>query len=88
MKNVGQHVEHFYTEYCRCHRQSSNLVTSSKDAHPGIGTLEKSQEREERVFREKAEEVAKAMWREAGEPSGGHYQFLERASSALHDALG
>ena len=68
--------------------EASVKVPSLADAGAGIGTLETSVEREERIFRENSVELAKQMWREAGEPSGGWTQFEQPAVRRLRDVLG
>jgi hypothetical protein len=63
-------------------------VNSPRDAHPGIGGLEKSHEQEDRVLREKAQQLAKVMWEQAGRPAGGVNEFIADAFSKLRDAIG
>jgi hypothetical protein len=86
MRNVGVQIVHFFDVYRRHHGLSLDIVTSAGAAHPGVGTLEKKHEREDRVVREKAEELARAMWREQGQPAGG-YQFVEPALAHLRAAM-
>jgi hypothetical protein len=85
--NLGQHLAHFYEAYCAFHGKPPVGVPSLADAGTGIGSLEKSGEREVRVFRENAVELAKQMWREAGEPPGGWTMFEQDAFRRLGDAL-
>jgi hypothetical protein len=61
-------------------------IASPGVTHPGIGTLEKSHQQEARVLREKAEELARTHWRNAGAPPGGWQQFFDRALAQLRDA--
>jgi hypothetical protein len=88
MSNVGQQIAQLFDVYCAHHAPSHDIVSSAADAHPGIGVLEKSHQRQERVLGEKAEELATAMWREAGKPSGGPHQFAALALKQLRDSLG
>ena len=85
--NVGQQIAGLFNSYCQHHNAVCDVITSPGDTHPGIGALEKTQQREDRILREKAEELAIAMWHEAGQPPGGHHQFVAAALTRLGDAM-
>jgi len=84
---LGQLIRPIYEAYCRQHKVDDDTVSSPMDAHPGMGMLESSQARENRILKEKADELARKRWRNAGEPPGGHHAFLEDALSDLRRLL-
>jgi hypothetical protein len=85
--NVGQYIPQFLDAYYRCHQLARDVVESPAVAHPGLGSLEKKLEREQRILREKAEELAQTIWENSGRPPGGHHQFVEAATTALRSAI-
>lgn len=56
--------------------------------YASMGQLEKRLDRKARIFREKAEELAKALWEKKGRPEGGFAQFLPLAREQLRAAMG
>jgi hypothetical protein len=87
MHNVGQQIAHFFDVYCAHHKVGSSVISSLTEAHPGIGTLETKQEREDRILKEKAAELAAAIWQQAGSPAGGYQQYIAKALAQLKATL-
>jgi hypothetical protein len=88
IRNAGVHLEHFYALYCQAHKPETDVLGSLKTHHPGIGALEKQEDKEARALEEKTEELANTLWEQAGRPHGGHATFRESARRRLLDALG
>ena len=86
--NAGNSISKFYDLYRQCHKVSSSVLPSMRNAHPGLGELEKKEAQEARVLQEKGEEVAKALWEAAGRPEGGHASFIRQALDQLNVATG
>jgi hypothetical protein len=86
--NAGRVIADFYDGYCQCHSIPCQVLASVHTDNPGIGALEKKEAQESRVLREKAEEVAKAMWESAGRPEGGVMAFINQALERLRAATG
>jgi hypothetical protein len=87
MRNAGVIIADFYDRYCQYHKVSSDVLASVASVNPGIGILEKKEARKARIFREKAEELAKMIWMNKGCPTGGHIQFINQASEQLKHAI-
>jgi hypothetical protein len=65
------------------HNITPDVLHSLQDVHSGIGTAEKDEDRRERLFNEKAEQLAAALWEQADRPAGGPSQFLADARDQL-----
>jgi hypothetical protein len=87
-RSAGIVIADFYDRYCRFHKVAGGVLASLRSDHPGLGTLEKQEAREARIFREKAVELAKAIWEREGRPDGGYTQFLNPAIEQLQAAMG
>lgn len=87
MINAGAIIADFYDKYCQCHKIDSGAIASIAQNNPGIGTLEKKQSHRDRIFREKTEELAKALWEKEGRPQGGPEAFISIARNQLASAL-
>lgn len=87
MCNAGVIIADFYDRYCQYHKVSSDVLASVANDNPGIGTLEKKEAREARIFREKTEGLAKTIWINNGRPEGGPMQFINQASEQLKVAV-
>ncbi|MGA2173126.1 MAG: hypothetical protein ABSG82_09010 [Sedimentisphaerales bacterium] len=85
--NAGRIIANFYDRYLQYHKVSSDVLASVASVNPGIGILEKKEVRKARIFREKAEELAKTIWMNSGCPEGGHMQFINQASEQLKHAV-
>lgn len=85
--NAGVQIASFTEHYCRCHGLTPAAVGPAAE-YVGMGQLEKRGEREARIFREKAEELAMGLWQNAGRPEGGPAQFLHQAREQLRKAMG
>lgn len=83
IRNAGVRIAAFFERYCECHDVRPELQSSVASENPGIGTLEKEREKRERLFEEKAEEIARTLWRSADRPAGGPAQFLPEARAKL-----
>jgi len=64
-----------------------DVLNSLMQDHPGFGSLEKDEDRKERLFREKSEELAMARWQASAGPAGGPMQFLREAQEQLKRAM-
>jgi len=87
IRNAGVIIADFYDRYCQYHKASSDVLVSVASDNPGIGTLEKKESREARIFREKTEGLAKTIWINKGCPNGGPMQFINQASEQLKAAI-
>lgn len=85
--NVGQYIANLFDNYCEHRNVACDVVLSPGDVHSGIGSLEKGHQREDRVVRERAEKLAAAMWKKAGEPPGGPHLFFPDALKRLREAM-
>ncbi|MBA4019229.1 MAG: hypothetical protein C0483_18845 [Pirellula sp.] len=86
--NVGRFVSWWFDQYCRHHSQQVAFVDSVLNSNPGIGTLEKRDVMEARLFEEEARRVAHELWIEKGRPESGPGIYLEEARSKLREAIG
>jgi hypothetical protein len=86
-EHIGVHVADFYDRYTASHQISLDILDSVVSDNPGIGILETRSDRAARILNEKAEELARSLWEEQGEPEGGHQQFLLTAKEQLHRSL-
>lgn len=87
IRNAGVIIAGFYDQYCQYHKVPGGVLASVADDNPGIGTQEKQGVRRERILRERAEQLAKAIWEERGQPSGGPEQFSREAREQLEAAI-
>jgi len=85
--NVGKQIVAFYDEYCQWHKITPKIIEHISENNPGIGTLEKADDRRHRIMREKAECLALALWEKAGRPNGGHMAFITQAFDQLKAAI-
>jgi hypothetical protein len=85
--NAGRKIAAWFARYCEHHSITPDVLKSLRDEHTGLGVLEKSQDRNARLLRESVENLAVALWREAGRPDGGPSQFHLRAEEQLRQAL-
>ena len=83
MRNAGVIVADFYDRYREHHNLSVNVLAPVASDNPGIGTLEKKQDREERLFDEAVEKLGGDLWKEHGSPEGGPSQFAQQARRQL-----
>jgi hypothetical protein len=81
--NGGRVIADFLEHYCRCHKVSPNILPSIAVKHRGLGKLEKTKDREQRIQMEKAEEVAQYLWEAKGQPPGGPEQFIDEAKRQM-----
>jgi hypothetical protein len=88
IRNAGVVIAQFYDRYCQVHGSTCDVVASMQTDHPGLGTLEKREAREGRILKEKAEDLAKDLWERAGQPEGGHSEYLKEALEKLKAATG
>ena len=88
ISNAGKIIANFYDRYCEHHKVVSSALGSVSQETIGIGKLEKEDARRERILREKADELAKAMWESAGRPGGGYGPFVGAALAKLAAAIG
>ena len=79
----GRPIVALYNRYCERRGVKPTILESVGTDHPGIGTQEKRQARDERVLGEKAEQLARDIWEAKGRPAGGHAQFVPEARDQL-----
>lgn len=84
--NANGVISDFYDRYKSASGAAPRLLGSLRDEHPGLGTAETKAAREERVLAEKADELAKALWQQAGSPPGGHLAWVAPALEQLNAA--
>ena len=84
---AGRGIAHWVSLYCDHHEVEPDVLHSLRLDHPGLGTAEKDEARRERLFREKAEELAMELWKQNERPEGGPAQFLPIAREKLGRAL-
>jgi len=87
IRNAGVQIASFTESYCKCHGRTPSAVKPASE-YASMGQLEKRLDRKARIFREKAEELAKALWEKKGRPEGGFAQFLPLAREQLRAAMG
>jgi len=85
--NAGLQIASFTEQYCRRHGITPSAVGPAAE-YVGMGQLEKQGDREARIFAEKVDELAAALWEEAGQPVGGPIQFVDEARRLLSEAVG
>ncbi|OAI52552.1 hypothetical protein AYO44_16565 [Planctomycetaceae bacterium SCGC AG-212-F19] len=85
--NAGNAIVWWFKRYCAHHGVSPNVINSLREDHSGLGAAEKEDDRQERLFREKAEQLAADLWEQAGRPAGGPAQFLTAARDHISDIV-
>lgn len=81
--NAGRIISWWFQNYCDHHAVSPDVPNSLREHHAGLGATEKEEDRQARLFQEKVEQLATALWEEAGQPAGGQSQFLVVARDQL-----
>jgi hypothetical protein len=87
IRNAGAQIVLFTEHYCKYHGLTP-ITVGPPSEYIGMGQLEKRGVRKERILREKAEELAMTLWKDAGRPEGGPMQFINQAREQLKAALG
>jgi hypothetical protein len=85
--NAGNTIVWWFKQYCTHHGLAPDVLKSLRDDHSGLGAAEKEEDRRNRVFREKVEQLATDLWEQAGRPAGGASQFLSAAGDHLGPML-
>ncbi|HEY7427284.1 MAG TPA: hypothetical protein VH682_23825 [Gemmataceae bacterium] len=85
--NAGNVISWWFKHYCHHHGVTPDVLKSLREHHAGLGTAEKEQDRRERLFREKVEQLAADLWEQAGRPDSGPAQFLVIAREQLAQVL-
>jgi hypothetical protein len=85
--NAGQLIAEWFKHYCAYNGVIPNVLNSLRNEHKGLGTLEKDDARDARLFREKVQELELELWRQNGEPAGGPQQFHMIAEQQLKQAI-
>jgi len=85
--NAGVQIASFTEQYCKCHRLTPSVVAPAAE-YAGLGKLEKRRDRKARILTEKAEELARTLWKKAGHPEGGPTRFFGQALAQLRTATG
>ena len=88
LRSAGRSIEWWFRRYCEHHKVAADIVASLNDENPGVGSQEKDVEKRARVFREKTDDLATAIWKQKGCPPGGPTQFLLEAEEQLRRVLG
>lgn len=87
IRNVGKGIAWWFTHYCQHHGISSDVLNSLRDDHAGLGADEKEADKQQRLFREKVEQLAVELWEQNGRPFGGISPFLATAREQLSRTL-
>jgi hypothetical protein len=85
--NVGNVIAWWFGTYCQHHGVSPDVLNSLRDDHAGLGAGEKEADKQERLFRQKVEQLAADLWEQASRPAGGPSQFLAAARDQLSRTL-
>ena len=85
--NAGRIIDRWFKHYCDHHCVSPDVLNSLRDQHSGLGAAEKGEDRRERLFREKVEQLAVELWEQAKRPAGGPTQFIPAANEQLQQML-
>lgn len=88
MRNAGVVIANFFDRYRQVHGVSADILNSVARDHPGIGQLEKNEDREQRLFEQAASSLAQQMWESRGKPPGGPASFMSHARRELASAFG
>jgi hypothetical protein len=83
MRNAGVIMADFFDRYCRAHGVACDVLLSVARDNPGIGQLEKKEDRERRLFEESVKRLGQQTWANAGKPPGGPERFMEVARQEL-----
>ncbi|MDB5308413.1 MAG: hypothetical protein JWO38_2615 [Gemmataceae bacterium] len=81
--NVGRIIAGWFKAYCDHHGVTPDVLNSLHRDLRGLGAEEKEEDRRKRLFQEQVEKLAVDLWEQAGQPQGGHMQFLARAREQL-----
>lgn len=87
MRNAGGVIADFFNRYCRTHGVACDVLISVARDNPGIGQLEKKEDRERRLFEESVDRLARQLWEAEGSPPDGIALFLDTARRQLRKAL-
>lgn len=87
INNAGRVMVGWFRHYCDHHSVSPDVLKSLRDDLAGLGAEEKEADRQERLFREKVEELEMELWKRAGRPEGGPVQFRAAAREQLRRAM-
>jgi hypothetical protein len=85
--NVGNLIDAWFQRYCNYHGVAPDVLGSLREEGIGFETLEKEQDRRQRLIRESVEELANELWKQGGMPEGGPSQFRAMASDELRRAV-
>lgn len=85
--NAGRVIAGWFKHFCSHHCITPDVLNSLQTEHAGWGTLEKETARKARLFHEKVEELELELWRQAGQPEGGPFQFRPIAQQKLNEAI-
>ncbi len=85
--NAGRVISAWFRHWCEIHRVSPDVLGSLRDAHSGLGAVEKEEDRRARLFQEKVEELAEELWKQNGRPAGGPREFRVTAQDRLTQML-
>ncbi len=87
MRSAGAIIADFFDRYRQVHGVACDILMSVARENPGIGKLEKREDREQRLLEESVSKLALQMWKDRGCPDGGPAQFEEDARRGLRSAL-
>jgi hypothetical protein len=86
--NAGRVISGWFDRYCDHHGIVPDVLNSLRDDHTGLGVVEKAEDQRERLFEEKAEELATELWKQNGRPDDGPAKFIVEAKRLLSARLG
>ena len=87
MHNAGVIIANFFDHYRQIHSVACDILMSVVHENPGIGKLEKKEDRNRRLFEEAVKRLAVQLWEEAGRPKGERRQFEDEARAQLSAAV-
>jgi hypothetical protein len=87
IKCAGRVIAGWFHQYCLHHNLTPQVLNSLLDVHPGIGAIEKAEQKRSRLLGEKTHELAEELWRQNGSPPMGPVQFLHQAHEQLSKVL-
>src|SRR5262249_39000920 len=73
--NAGRVISWWFKHYCAHHGVSPDVLNSLRDDHSGLGAAEKEEDRRERLFRDKVEQLATDLWERPVARQVGHCSF-------------
>lgn len=77
--NIELYLRIWFDGYVLYKSESVDIVESLRRSHPGVGLIEKKDERLKRIFDETIGKIAESLWIEEGRPVCGPGAYVKRA---------